>query len=38
MYWYKILRVKLNERAVVLDDGIPRRALGPASTACGARG
>jgi regulator of protease activity HflC (stomatin/prohibitin superfamily) len=29
MYWYKILRVKLNERAVVLSDGLPLRSLGP---------
>lgn len=29
MYWYKTLRVKLNERVVVLDDGLPRYALGP---------
>lgn len=29
MYWYKTLRVKLNERVVVLDNGLPLRALGP---------
>ncbi|MFT3925383.1 MAG: slipin family protein [Myxococcales bacterium] len=29
MYWYKVLRVKLNERVVLLDDGLPLRALGP---------
>jgi hypothetical protein len=29
MYGYQVLRVKLNERVVVYDDGVPIRALGP---------
>jgi regulator of protease activity HflC (stomatin/prohibitin superfamily) len=29
MYWYQVVRVKLSERAVVFDDGVPLRALGP---------
>ena len=29
MYWYQVLRVKLNERVVVFDDGLPVRALEP---------
>jgi SPFH domain / Band 7 family len=29
MFWYQTLRVKLNERVVVLDGSLPRAALGP---------
>jgi len=29
MYWYQVLRVKLNERVVVLNDSLPIAALGP---------
>ena len=29
MYWYKTIRVKLNERVVVFDDCIPKTVLGP---------
>jgi hypothetical protein len=29
MYWYKVLQVKLNERVVVFESGLPLRALAP---------